>query len=51
MVLQGSFTYDSNGNITMLINAQQLPVAKYLYEPFGNTLSASGPLADAVSGR
>jgi RHS repeat-associated protein len=38
---------DRLGNVTMLINAQQLPVAKYLYDPFGNTLSSSGPLADA----
>ncbi len=37
---------DRLGNVTMLINAQQIPVAKYLYDPFGNTLSASGPLAD-----
>jgi len=36
---------DGNGNVTMLINASQIPVAKYLYDPFGNTLSASGPLA------
>ena len=38
---------DRLGNVTMLINALQVPVAKYLYDPFGNTLSASGPLADA----
>jgi RHS repeat-associated protein len=38
---------DRHGNVTMLINAQQVPIAKYLYDPFGNTLSSSGPLADA----
>jgi len=38
---------DANGNVTMLINMQQLAVAKYLYDPFGNTLSLSGPLAEA----
>src|SRR5438874_10131051 len=31
----------------MLLSALQFPVAKYLYDPFGNTLSSSGPLADA----
>ena len=37
---------DGNGNITALINSLQNVVAKYLYDPFGNTLSASGPVAD-----
>jgi RHS repeat-associated protein len=38
---------DGNGNITSLVNGQQLLVARYTYDPFGNTLSKSGPLADA----
>jgi RHS repeat-associated protein len=38
---------DGNGNVTMLINKLQLVEAKYLYDPFGNTLSLSGPLASA----
>jgi RHS repeat-associated protein len=38
---------DGNGNITALVNAQQLGVARYTYDPFGNTLSKFGPLADA----
>jgi len=38
---------DCNGNITMLINSYQAIVAKYLYDPFGNTLSLSGSLANA----
>lgn len=38
---------DGNGNVTCLINTNQFVVAKYLYDPFGNTLSASGPLAEA----
>jgi RHS repeat-associated protein len=38
---------DGNGNITCLINASQIVVAKYLYDPYGNILSQSGPLADA----
>src|SRR5205085_3309695 len=38
---------DRLGNVTILINALQVPVAKYLYDPFGNLLSATGPLAEA----
>jgi len=38
---------DANGNITALVNANQALVARYTYDPFGNTLSKSGPLADA----
>ncbi len=36
---------DGNGNVTMLINSYQIPVAKYLYDPFGNPLADSGPKA------
>jgi RHS repeat-associated protein len=46
----GSSAYyfaDANGNITALINTNQQFVAKYVYDPFGNTMSASGPLCDA----
>jgi RHS repeat-associated protein len=38
---------DGNGNVTMLINNLQGVAAKYLYDPYGNTLSMSGPLASA----
>jgi RHS repeat-associated protein len=38
---------DGNGNITALINSSQAIIAKYLYDPYGNTLSMSGPLAGA----
>jgi len=38
---------DANGNITCLIDSSQAVVARYLYDPFGNTLSASGSMADA----
>ncbi len=38
---------DGNGNVTMLINILQLAAAKYLYDPFGSTLSKVGPLVDA----
>src|SRR5438876_4248968 len=41
------FSTDGNGNVTTLINAQQIIVAKYIYDPFGNILSRTGPLADA----
>jgi RHS repeat-associated protein len=38
---------DGNGNITALMNSNGLLVASYTYDPFGNVLSMSGPLADA----
>jgi RHS repeat-associated protein len=37
---------EANGNVTMLIDASNSPVAKYLYDAFGNTLSKSGIMAD-----
>ena len=38
---------DGNGNVTCLIDTNQVVVAKYLYESFGNIISQTGPLADA----
>jgi len=38
---------DGSGNVTMLLNPSQYIVAKYLYDAFGNTLSAAGMLAEA----
>jgi RHS repeat-associated protein len=38
---------DGNGNVTALINQQQVIVARYTYDPYGNLLAKSGPLADA----
>jgi len=38
---------DGNGNVTCLIYSNQMVAAKYLYDPFGNTLSMSGLLASA----
>src|SRR5206468_7316134 len=38
---------DANGNIACLVNGNQIVIAKYIYDPFGNILSKSGPLADA----
>jgi len=39
------FHADGNGNITALVDTNQNVVARYLYDPFGNTLSATGPKA------
>ena len=44
---QSYYHSDGNGNVTMLINASQAIVAKYLYDAFGNVISKSGLLADA----
>ena len=38
---------DGNGNITCLVDTNQSVVASYRYDPFGNTISQSGTLADA----
>jgi RHS repeat-associated protein len=38
---------DGNGNVTTLIDTNQVVVARYTYEPFGNVFSMSGPLACA----
>lgn len=38
---------DGNGNITLLVNDSQTPVAKYVYDAFGNLISKSGILANA----
>jgi RHS repeat-associated protein len=38
---------DGNGNVTCLIDKNQVVVAKYLYEPFGNIVSQTGPMSDA----
>jgi RHS repeat-associated protein len=41
------FHADGNGNITALINTNRQLVTRYIYDPFGATLSVSGPLAEA----
>src|SRR5206468_6016830 len=38
---------DANGNITYLVNSSQTLAASYRYDPFGNTISKSGSVADA----
>ena len=40
------FHADGNGNVTALVDTNQNVVARYLFDPFGNTLSATGPKAD-----
>jgi RHS repeat-associated protein len=38
---------DGNGNVTALVNTNGAIMARYSYDPFGNILSMSGPLAEA----
>jgi RHS repeat-associated protein len=42
---------DGKGNVTALMNTNQMIVARYEYDPFGNLLSLSGPLSEANSYR
>jgi RHS repeat-associated protein len=37
---------DGNGNVTAMIYPDQQVAAKYIYDPFGNMLAMSGPLAN-----
>ena len=37
---------DGNGNVTYMLNSSQSKVAEYRYDPFGNTISSSGSLAN-----
>ena len=40
------FCYDGNGNVTALVNATDgTESARYEYDPFGQTLRATGPMA------
>ena len=41
------YHFDGNGNVTCLISMSNSIVALYEYDPFGNTLSKLGTLADA----
>jgi RHS repeat-associated protein len=38
---------DGNGNVTALVNTNGFVVARYSYDPYGNLLGMSGPLAEA----
>ncbi len=37
----------ANGNVTALVNTNQLLAARYNFDPYGNLLGMSGPLAEA----
>jgi YD repeat-containing protein len=41
------YCYDANGNVTELVDTNGTTVAAYVYDPYGNTISKSGTLADA----
>ena len=41
------YAYDANGNVTDLVGTNGSFVAKYQYDPYGNTIAKSGDLADA----
>jgi RHS repeat-associated protein len=51
--VNGSAYYhtDGNGNVTALVDANGSFKARYLYDPFGNLLAKSGPLADVNTRR
>ena len=38
---------DGNGNVTALVNTNGIILARYSYDPYGNLLGMSGPLAEA----
>jgi len=38
---------DGNGNITALVDTNGIIVARYQYDPYGNLLGMSGPMAEA----
>ncbi|HWQ90055.1 MAG TPA: RHS repeat-associated core domain-containing protein [Clostridia bacterium] len=40
------YHFDGNGNVVSMINTNGTVVARYSYDPFGNILAKSGPLAD-----
>jgi len=40
-----SYNYDGNGNVCQLIGTNGAILALYAYDPFGDTLAQSGPLA------
>ena len=40
------FSYDSNGNVILLTNTLCLTAAKYRYDAFGKTISATGSVAN-----
>jgi len=45
------YFYDGNGNVMNLVYTNGATAAQYTYDPFGNTLTMSGPLAVANTQR
>jgi RHS repeat-associated protein len=45
------YACDGNGNVTTLVYTNGMMAAQYAYDPFGNTLTMSGPLAAANTQR
>jgi RHS repeat-associated protein len=41
------YATDANGNVTALVNTQNTIGARYQYDPYGNIISMSGPMAEA----
>jgi RHS repeat-associated protein len=41
------YGFDGNGNVTAMATTNGTVAAKYSYDPFGNTLSKTGPLSEA----
>ncbi len=41
--------YDHNGNIVLYISETGSIVAQYTYDPYGNVIASSGPIADVFS--
>ena len=40
------YAYDANGNVTDLVGTNAEFLAQYQFDPYGNTISKTGPLAD-----
>jgi RHS repeat-associated protein len=45
--VEGFYAYDANGNVTDLVGMDGAIAAHYEYDPYGNTVVKTGPLADA----
>jgi RHS repeat-associated protein len=46
VVKVATYFFEANGNVTALINTNQVVVARYIYDPLGNLLASSGGMAD-----
>ena len=43
----GFYNADKLGNVTEIADSLQLVAPKYIYDPYGNLLAKSGPMADS----